>query len=87
MQGYTDAEIMRFNHYSRVAYIEARLFGIYKGLSEGSISRDRFDSERKRWNALWESVRPTIPEDTNARVDDTESALELCNEVNLDLWD
>ena len=77
----TDAEIMRYNHYTRVRYIEISLYDVYRNFKAGKISRERFDRERERWNNLWKAVKPTLPYDTIAPTDQLESVIELCDAI------
>lgn len=77
----TGDEILSLNHYSRTKVIEMELFQIYEKLKDGEISRERFDRERAKWNALWESAKKTLPPDTRADVHEMEATLELANSV------
>ena len=77
LEEYSNEEIARFNHYTKVRMIEMNLFNLYVQLKDGKISRARFDREAKRWNDLWEITRPTLPNDTRADIDAMEAVLEL----------
>ena len=73
----TADEILSLNHYSRVKSIEMELYHVYQQYTQGKISRERFDKERRQWNTLWEHAKNMLPPDTNADVENMEAVLEL----------
>ena len=57
LEGLTEVEVHRLNHYSREAYVDIKLYGAFQDYAEGKITKAAYTKVVNRWAPLLKTYR------------------------------